>query len=151
MGQFFSYSVALSKPIFFFYYLSMLRSTATLLALIHCFFDEIDYQPTSANLDGEEIINHLIDTLNHAKELDDALSSRWKYENLENLCRKWIEQEIKISQIKFLLQMPYYDLSQENLLMDYNTVYSLFDNIIAKKIKTIKVDTRLKSLESDFD
>ena len=73
MGQFFSYSVALSKPIFFFYYLSMLRSTATLLALIHCFFDEIDYQPTSANLDGEEIINHLIDTLNHAKELDDAL------------------------------------------------------------------------------
>ena len=35
--------------------------------------------------------------------------------------------------------------------MDYNTVYSLFDNIIAKKIKTIKVDTRLKSLESDFD
>ena len=51
----------------------MLRSTATLLALIHCFFDEIDYQPTSENLDGEEIMNHLIDTLNHAKGLEDAL------------------------------------------------------------------------------
>ena len=94
---------------------------------------------------------HELESIKGYKELDDALSSRWKYENLENLCRKWIEQEIKISQIKFLLQMPYYDLSQENLLMDYNTVYSLFDNIIAKKIKTIKVDTRLKSLESDFD
>lgn len=90
-----------------------------------------------------------LESIKGYKELDDALKSRWKFENLENLCRKWIEQEIKISQIKFLLQMPC-DESQENMLMDYNIVYSLIDRIIAKKIKTIQVDIKLKSLESDF-
>lgn len=91
-----------------------------------------------------------LESIKGCKELDDALSSRWKFEKLENLCRKWIEQEIKISQIKFLLQMPCYDKSQENSLMDYNIVYSLIDRIIAKKLKTIQVDIKLKSLESDF-
>lgn len=47
--------------------------------------------------------------------------------------------------------MPYYDESQNDLLLDYNIVYSLIDRIIGKKIKTIKVDIKLKSLESDFD
>lgn len=92
-----------------------------------------------------------IESIKGYKEIDDALSSRWKFENLENLGRKWIEQEIKISQIKFLLQMPYYDESQNDLLLDYNIVYSLIDRIIGKKIKTIKIDIKLKSLESDFD
>lgn len=91
-----------------------------------------------------------LESIKGYKELDDALSSMWKFEKLENLCRKWIEQEIKISQIKFLLQMPYFDESQENVLFDYNIVSNLIDNIIAKKIKTIKVDIKLKSLESDF-
>lgn len=91
-----------------------------------------------------------LESIKGYKELDDALSSMWKFEKLENLCRKWIEQEIKISQIKFLLQMPYFDESQENVLLDYNIVSNLFDKIIAKKIKTIKVDIKLKSLESDF-
>ena len=91
-----------------------------------------------------------LESIKGYKELDDALNSRWKFENLENLCRKWIEQEIKISQIKFLLQMPC-DESQENMLVDYNIVYSLIDRIIAKKLKTIQVDIKLKSLESDFD
>ena len=91
-----------------------------------------------------------IESIKGYKEIDDALKSRWKFENLENLGRKWIEQEIKISQIKFLLQMPYYDESQNDLLLDYNIVYSLIDRIIAKKLKTIQVDIKLKSLESDF-
>lgn len=91
-----------------------------------------------------------LESIKGYKELDDALSSQWKFENLEKLCRKWIEQEIKISQIKFLLQMPYFDESQENVLLDYNIVSNLIDNIIAKKIKTIKVDIKLKNLESDF-
>ena len=43
------------------------------------------------------------------------------------------------------------DESQENMLVDYNIVYSLIDRIIAKKLKTIQVDIKLKSLESDFD
>jgi hypothetical protein len=92
-----------------------------------------------------------LESIKGYKELDDALNSRWKFENLENLCRKWIEQEIKISQIKFLLQMHYYDESQEYALSDYNIVSCLFDRIIAKKLKTIQVDIKLKSLESDFD
>jgi hypothetical protein len=91
-----------------------------------------------------------LESIKGYKELDDALNSRWKFENLENLCRKWIEQEIKISQIKFLLQMHYYDESQEYVLSDYNIVSCLFDRIIAKKLKTIQVDIKLKSLESDF-
>lgn len=91
-----------------------------------------------------------LESIKGYKELEDALSSRWKFENLEKLCRKWIEQEIKISQIKLLLQMPYYNESQDNLLLDYNIVYSLIDRIIAKKIKTIQVDIKLQSLESDF-
>ena len=91
-----------------------------------------------------------LESIKGYKELDDALSSRWKFEKLENLCRKWIEQEIKISQIKFLLQMPGNYESQDNLLLDYNIVYSLIDRIIAKKLKTIQVDIKLKSLESDF-
>jgi hypothetical protein len=72
-------------------------------------------------------------------ELDDALSSRWRFETLERLCRKWIEQEINISQIKFLCKE-----------MDYNIVYNLIDRTLSKKIKTIQVDIKLQSLESDF-
>ena len=91
-----------------------------------------------------------LESIKGDKELDEALSSRWKFERLEKLCRKWIEQEIKISQIKFLLQMPSYDKSNESMLLDYNIVYSLIDRIIAKKLKTIQVDIKLKNLESDF-
>ena len=80
-----------------------------------------------------------LESIKGYKEIDDALSSRWKFENLEKMCRKWIEQEIKISQIKFLCQE-----------MDFIIIYSLIDRIIAKKIKTIKVDIKLKNLESDF-
>jgi hypothetical protein len=46
--------------------------------------------------------------------------------------------------------MHYYDESQEYVLSDYNIVSCLFDRIIAKKLKTIQVDIKLKSLESDF-
>lgn len=92
-----------------------------------------------------------LESIKGYKELDDALNSRWKFENLENLCRKWIEEENKISQIEFLLQKPCYDKSKENLIDDYNNVVNLIDNIITKKIKTIKVDIKLKNLESDFD
>lgn len=80
-----------------------------------------------------------LESIKGYKDLDDALSSRWRFENLEKLCRKWIEQEIKISQIKLLCK--------EN---DYNIVYNLIDRILSKKIKTIQVDIKLQSLESDF-
>lgn len=72
-------------------------------------------------------------------ELDDALKSLWKFEKLEFLCRKWIEQEISLSQIKLLCDE-----------MDSNIVYNLIDRILSKKIKLIQVDIKLKSLESDF-
>ena len=91
-----------------------------------------------------------LESIKGYKELDDALSSRWKYEKLVTLCRKWIEEENKTSQIEFLLQKPCYDKSKENLIDDYNNIVNLIDNIITKKIKTIQVDIKLKSLESDF-
>lgn len=72
-------------------------------------------------------------------ELDNALSSPWRFETLERLCRKWIEQEISLNQIKLLCDK-----------MDYNIVYNLIDRILSKKIKLIQVDIKLKSLESDF-
>lgn len=81
-----------------------------------------------------------LESIKGCKELDDALKSLWRFEKLEMLCRKWIEQEIKISQIKLLCDE-----------MDYNIVYNLIDRILSKKIKTIQVDIKLKSLESDFD
>ena len=80
-----------------------------------------------------------LESIEGYKELDDALSSRWKFEKLEFLCRKWIEQEVKISVIKLLCDE-----------MDYNIVYTLIDRILSKKIKLIQVDIKLKSLESDF-
>lgn len=46
--------------------------------------------------------------------------------------------------------MPYFDESQENVLLDYNIVSCLFDRIIAKKIKTIQVDIKLNDLNKDF-
>ena len=101
---------------------------------------------TISDLDINNIITVVVakyeielESIKGYKELDDALSSRWKFENLEKLCRKWIEQEIKIRLIKLLCDE-----------MDYNIVYSLIDRIIAKKLKTIQVDIKLKSLESDF-
>lgn len=85
-----------------------------------------------------------LESIKGYKELDDALScSRWKFENLEKLCRKWIEQEFKISQIKFLLQNTY----SSN---DYNIVYNLFRRILDKKIKKIRVDIKINSIEEDF-
>ena len=78
-----------------------------------------------------------LESIEGYKELDDALSSRWKFENLEKLCRKWIEQEIKISLIKLLCD-------------EIDIVYNLIDRILSKKIKLIQVDIKLKSLESDF-
>ena len=80
-----------------------------------------------------------LETIEGCDELDDALSSPWRFETLEKLCRKWIEQEIKIRLIKLLCDE-----------MDYNMVYNLIDRILSKKIKTIKVDIKLQSLESDF-
>ena len=80
-----------------------------------------------------------LESIKGCEVLDDALSSRWKFEKLENLCRKWIEQEFSISQIKFLCKE-----------MDYNIVYNLIDRTLSKKIKTIQVDIKLQSLESDF-
>ena len=58
---------------FLLYYESMLRSTWDLLVRIHNFFDEIGYKPTAENLDGEKVLDRVIYTINHAKELDDAL------------------------------------------------------------------------------
>ena len=110
------------------------------------------------NLNIDDIITLVVakyrlelESIKGYEELDDALSSRWKFEKLVTLCRKWIEEENKISQIEFLLQKPCYDKSKENLIDDYNNVVNLIDNIITKKIKTIKVDIKLKNLESDFD
>lgn len=80
-----------------------------------------------------------LESIKGCDELDYALSSRWKFEKLERLCIKWIEQEIKISQIKFLCNE-----------MDSIIIYNLIDRILSKKIKTIRVDIKLKSLESDF-
>ena len=80
-----------------------------------------------------------LESIKGCKELEFALKSRWKFENLEILCRKWIEQEIKISLIKLLCDK-----------MDYNIVYNLIDRILSKKIKMIQVDIKLHSLESDF-
>ena len=80
-----------------------------------------------------------LESIKGCDELDNALSSRWRFETLEKLCRKWIEQEIKISVIKLLCDE-----------MDYNIVYNLIDRILSKKIKLIQVDIKLKSLESDF-
>ena len=77
-------------------------------------------------------------------EINDALSKRWRYENLECLFFKWIEQEVKINQILLLLQaIP--------SINDYNIVYKLFDRIINTKIKKIKVENKMKDLEKDFE
>ena len=51
----------------------MLRSTWDLLVRIHNFFDEIDYNPSSEDFDAEVVLDKVIYTINHAKELDDAL------------------------------------------------------------------------------
>lgn len=78
------------------------------------------------------------------KEINDALRKRWRYDNLECLFFKWIEQEVKINQILLLLQaIP--------SINDYNIVYKLFDRIINTKIKMIKVENKMKDLEKDFE
>lgn len=51
----------------------MLQSTADLLVRIHNFFDEIDYNPSSEDYDPEVVLDKVIFTINHSKELDDAL------------------------------------------------------------------------------
>jgi hypothetical protein len=77
-------------------------------------------------------------------EINDALSKRWRYENLECLFFKWIEQEVKINKILLLLQaIP--------SINDYNIVYKLFDRIINKKLKIIQVEIKMKVLEKDFE
>lgn len=87
------------------------------------------------------VANHELEleSIKGYKDLDDALSSRWRFEALERLCRKWIEQDISIRQIKLLCNE-----------MDSIIIYNLIDRIISKKIKTIQVDIKLQSLESDF-
>lgn len=77
-------------------------------------------------------------------EINTALRNRWRYDNLECLFFKWIEQEVKINQILLLLQaIP--------SINDYNIVYKLFDRIINTKIKMIKVENKMKDLEKDFE
>ena len=51
----------------------MLQSTADLLVRIHNFFDEIDYCPTSDNFDCDKFFDSVVYTINHSKELEDAL------------------------------------------------------------------------------
>lgn len=77
-------------------------------------------------------------------EINYALRYRWRFERLERLFIKWIEQEVKINQILLLLQaIP--------SINDYNIVYKLFDRIISTKIKMIKVENKMKDLEKDFE
>lgn len=77
-------------------------------------------------------------------EINYALRNRWRFERLERLFIKWIEQEVKINQILLLLQaIP--------SINDYNIVYKLFDRIISTKIKMIKVENKMKDLEKDFE
>ena len=51
----------------------MLKSTANLLVRIHSFFEEVGYNPTSNSLNSDELIEKVIYTINHSKELEDAL------------------------------------------------------------------------------
>lgn len=77
-------------------------------------------------------------------EINYALRYRWRFERLERLFIKWIEQEVKINQILLLLQaIP--------SINDYNIVYKLFDGIINKKLKMIQVENKMKDLEKDFE
>lgn len=77
-------------------------------------------------------------------EINSVLRKRWRYENLECLFFKWIEQEVKINQILLLLQA----IPSTN---DYKIVYKLFDVIINKKLKMIQVENKMKDLEKDFE
>ena len=77
-------------------------------------------------------------------EINNVLRKRWRYENLECLFFKWIEQEVKINQILLLLQA----IPSTN---DYKIVYKLFDGIINKKLKMIQVENKMKDLEKDFE
>ena len=52
----------------------MLKSTANLLFNSHMFFDEIGYEPNSKNLNNKVLFSCLIDTINHAKSFDDAIT-----------------------------------------------------------------------------
>ncbi len=51
----------------------MLKSTGYLLLRIHIFFDEIGYKPTSENYDDNKVLDNVVNTINHSKNLEDAI------------------------------------------------------------------------------
>ena len=73
----------------------MLNSTAKLLMMIHIFFDEIGYQPSSKDFNFEDIIRHIINTVNHAKTLDDAILVFKLYHYYLKKCNKFIKKYFK--------------------------------------------------------
>lgn len=51
----------------------MLQSTWNLLLRIHNFLDEIDYNPSVESFDADIILDKVVYTINHSKELKDSL------------------------------------------------------------------------------
>ena len=58
----------------------MLKSTADLLVTVHHFFDEINYNPKSDNFEHIKALGKTIYTINHTKDLEDALAVARQYE-----------------------------------------------------------------------
>lgn len=73
----------------------MLKSTARLLFQTHMFFDEIGYEPNSENLNGDELFDCLINTINHAKTFKDAIATVRMYDDYIKREEKFLKKYFK--------------------------------------------------------
>ncbi len=98
----------------------MLKSTAKLLMMIHIFFDEIGYQPSSEDLDFQDVIRHIINTVNHAKTLDDALLIFNLYHYYLKKCNKFINKYCKYPE--FWDEIPYEGRNEVDVVSDEEAI-----------------------------
>lgn len=119
----------------------MLRSTVDLLLTVHHFFDEIGYNPTSENFDDNKVVCKVVNTINHSKELDDALYIARLYEYYICKRAKFINKYRKYP--KFWDTIKYDGRQKVNIVSDKDAVGIYYiTNIYGNSYKDVFVTTQ---------
>lgn len=116
----------------------MLKSTWNLLVRIHSFFDEIDYHPKSDDFDSEIVLDKVIYTINHAKELKDALYIAKEFSYYLKKGDKFLKKYDKYPE--YWNMIPYNGREEVSIIKDKDAIGSYYiTNVYSQNYKDIYI------------